>query len=260
LNLDFSPATTAVRKANLLGRLPLEDQGIDVCYSSHFLEHIPTNKVKGFLKECYRILAPEGRIRLVMPDLEEMCREYLNTRAAGEHLKADFLVLELLDQCVRQEAGGELGRFYRSLSEQDNSKVMRDYVRIRTGENIDLRTGQSGRRTVLNDRIKTALRSPGKLITWLQWSYSRALSVLFPAAFRQQNISFTSIGERHMWVYDFHTVAKLLKDVGFVDVEKLSCNRTHIADFPLVPLDVNEDGQPRKGCESMYIEARRPGL
>lgn len=195
-----------------------------------------------------------------MPDLEEMCREYLTTREAGEHEKADFLVLELLDQCVRQEAGGELGRFYRSLFDRDNSHIMCDYVKIRTGENIDLYKGQGGHRTVIKDRIRAAIRSPGKLLTWLQWSYSRALSQLFPPAFREQNISFASVGERHMWIYDFHTLAKLLRQVGFVDVEKLVCNRTHIADFPLVPLDMTEDGRPRKGRESMYIEAKRPDL
>jgi SAM-dependent methyltransferase len=249
-----------VRKVNLLKRLPLGDQSIDVCYSSHFLEHIPTDMVSGFLKECHRILVPGGGIRLVMPDLEEICREYLNTREAGQHEKADFVVLELLDQCVRQVTGGQLGQYYRSLSDRENKEAMRDYVRIRTGESIDVRTGQYGRHRVLQARIMAALRSPKKLLTWLQWSYSRALSLLFPPAFRQQNISFTSVGERHMWVYDFHTVAKLLQEVGFVDVEKLPCDRSHIVDFPVVPLDMDEAGQSRKGRESMYIEARRPVL
>lgn len=260
LNLDFSPVTSEIKKANLLGRLPLADQSIDVCYSSHFIEHIPRKKLKGFLTECYRILAPGGRIRLVMPDLEEMCREYLTMREAGEHEKADFLVLEILDQCVRQEAGGELGQYYRSLSDQDNSDLMSEYVKIRTGENLDFYKGQGEKRTAIKDKIRTAVRSPGKFLTLLQWSYSRALSLMFPAAFRQQNISFASVGERHMWIYDFHTLAKLLQQVGFVDIEKLACNRTHITDFPLVPLDMYEDGSPRKGRESMYIEAKRPNL
>jgi len=260
LNLDFSPAAPGVRKVNLLKQLPLGDQSMYVCYSSHFLEHIPTNKVRGFLRECYRILVPGGRIRLVMPDLAEICREYLNTRDAGQHEKADFVVLELLDQCVRQVAGGQLGQYYRSLPERENKEAMRDYIRIRTGENFDVCTGQLERHRLLQARIMAALRSPKKLLTWLQWSYSRALSQLFPPAFRQQNIAFTSVGERHTWVYDFHTVTKLLQEVGFVDVEKLACDRSHIVDFPVVPLDMDEEGQPRKGRESMYIEARRPVL
>jgi hypothetical protein len=204
------------------------------------------------------VLAPGGRIRLVMPDLEEMCREYLGRREAGEHEKADFVILELLDQCVRQHAGGELKRYYRSLPGRANAQTMRYYIHERTGEDVDLAAIHTGQHEAWKDRIRVAWRSPAKLIAWLQWGYSHALSLLFPPAFRKQNISFTAIGERHMWVYDFQTVARLLRAVGFVDVEKLACGLTRIPDFPLVPLDIDEHGQPRKGRESMYIEARRP--
>lgn len=257
INLDFTPAKPAVIKANLLSRLPLADQSVDVCYSSHFLEHVPTHQVAGFLNECYRILVPTGRIRLVMPDFEEMCREYLATRAAGEHGKADFVILEILDQCVRQEPGGRLGKYYRSLPSRSDAGEMRDYVRMRTGEDVTQYVARESRRTMLR-RIMSALQSPGRFLAGLQWGYSHALALLFPPAFRNQNIAFTSVGERHMWIYDFHTVEKLLQQAGFVDIEKLACDRSHIPGFPLIPLDMDKNGNPRKGRESMFIEAVRP--
>ena len=137
LNLDYASSSPAVQRANLLGRLPLADATADLVYSSHFLEHIPREHVAPFLQECYRILKPGGVMRLVVPDLENLCRTYLHHRDQGEHDKADFVVLELLDQCVRRQSGGELGRYYRSLkahSESNTNSMV--FVRDRTGEDL----------------------------------------------------------------------------------------------------------------------------
>ena len=138
LNLDFSPSSYAVRQANLLGRLPLADESSSLVYSSHFLEHVPRTLVAGFLRECLRVLQPGEVVRLVVPDLENMAREYLAMREAGAHDKADFVVMEMIDQCVRRESGGELGRFYRQMTPQqgDSAALMIDYIRARTGDDL----------------------------------------------------------------------------------------------------------------------------
>lgn len=137
LNLDYASNSSAVQRANLLGRLPLADATANLVYSSHFLEHIPRDQVAPFLRECWRILKPGGVLGLVVPDLENLCRTYLHHRDQDEHDKADFVVLELLDQCVRRQSGGELGRYYRSLKAdpEGNAKSMA-FVRNRTGENL----------------------------------------------------------------------------------------------------------------------------
>ena len=135
INLDFTASSPGVREANLLGRLPLESDTAQVVYASHFLEHIPRADVDAFLRECLRVLRPGGVLRLVLPDLEEMARAYLALRDAGEHERADFLVLEMIDQCVRRESGGELEKLYRRLragSAQEGEMIA--FVRERTGE------------------------------------------------------------------------------------------------------------------------------
>ena len=118
LNLDHSPTSTSVKQANLLATLPVDSNSCEVVYSSHFLEHIPREKVGLFLGECLRIMRPGGVLRLVLPDFEEMCREYLAQRNAGDHEKADFLVVEIIDQCIRMQRGGELGRVYQRYQEK----------------------------------------------------------------------------------------------------------------------------------------------
>lgn len=74
LNLDYSASSPAVPRADLLGRLPLSNDSAALVYSSRFLEHIPRGDVPGFLAECRRVLAPGGILRLVLPDLANLCR------------------------------------------------------------------------------------------------------------------------------------------------------------------------------------------
>ncbi len=115
VNLFFSPSSPSVTRANLLASLPLKSDSAQLVYSSHFLEYIPKPDVQGFHLECHRVLQPGGVLRLVLLDLEELARGYLKHRDAGDHARADFLVLEMIDQCVRRTSGGELGRFYQQL-------------------------------------------------------------------------------------------------------------------------------------------------
>jgi SAM-dependent methyltransferase len=250
LNFDYSSASAAVRNANLLGRLPLADGTADLVYSSHFLEHIPREQVGPFLQECLRILKGGGVLRLVVPDLENLCRTYLHHRDKGEHDKADFVVLELLDQCVRRNSGGELGRYYQTLkSDPEASEDSIAFVRERNGENL-MQT--SPRRRISLRAISRRLPALAENV-WI-----RAVIQLLPPAFREQNVSLAHVGERHHWLYDFHTLNELLKASGFVAIERYTASTSCHSDFPFYPLDLAADGKPRKGSESLYIEAQKP--
>jgi SAM-dependent methyltransferase len=255
-NLDYAAANEHVLRANLLGRLPLPDDGAALVYCSHFLEHIPRSQVVGFLAECFRVLAPGGTLRLVLPDLENLCRAYLEHRERGEHDKADFVVLEMVDQCVRRTSGGELGRFYGQLrSDPATYAEMMAFVRERTGE--DLSTAPPTRRLgSLGGGLRSVL---GKLLGRLQRLWIRSVLQLLPTAFREQNVSLAAVGERHHWLWDFHQVRVLLEEVGLQNVERHQASSSGFEGFPFQALDLDGEGRPRKGAESMYIEARKPG-
>lgn len=253
LNFDYVPHSSHVIQADLLKRLPAGSDSADVIYSSHFLEHVPRALVMKFLSECFRITKRGGRVRLVLPDLEEMCRAYLAARERGEHDKADFLVLELLDQCVRIKPGGELGDFYERLqSAPARSNEMIEFVRQRTGHEFQPFVEATGA------RWKRVLGNPGYLFGRLQGLYCMLVLALLPSAFRKQNVSLASVGERHAWIYDFHSIEKLLKQAGFTDIRRVTASTSSIDGFPFSLLDVTNEGLPRKGLESMYIEAVKP--
>lgn len=267
INFDYAPTNATVQQADLLAPLRLESGSVAVVYTSHFLEHVPRSLVPALLAECFRVLRPGGVIRLVLPDLEEMCREYLFRREAGEHEKANFVVVEMIDQCVRLVPEGELGQIYqRYAADPVRYSQMIDYVRKRNGEDLY----PKGRRYINADQLTEESthckdwysKFFNRLIwrvrayiarTWLTWSLQ-----CLPPAFRQQNVSLASVGERHYWLWDLHQISQVLRSVGFQQIERCQFNTSCIADFPFYPLDTDDEGQPRKGVESMFVEAIKP--
>jgi SAM-dependent methyltransferase len=94
-NLDNSPTITLSR-IPVLNRLlktpdwPRDVQRYDVrkglrfadgsvryIYSSHTFEHFTPAESLAVAKECFRVLEPQGILRIVVPDLELIAREYL---------------------------------------------------------------------------------------------------------------------------------------------------------------------------------------
>ena len=66
---------------------PWADDSADVVYTSHTLEHFSREDGLRFLHECFRILKPEGVIRILVPDLAHNIAQY----NAGQ-LRADAFV------------------------------------------------------------------------------------------------------------------------------------------------------------------------
>lgn len=257
INLDYVSSSKAVQKANLLEKLPVKQETAELVYSSHFIEHIPYSKVKDFLNETLRILKPGGVLRVVLPDLEEMASNYVTLRKQGEHKKANFLVLEMIDQCVRNETGGELGLFYEKIKKhEDKYKDMVEFIRERTGEDLMKQTSSKlNSYYIFSKKFRHILSAIARRIEkyWIKF-----VILALPSNFRAQNISLAAIGERHHWVWDFYSLKQLLEAVGFTDVKRVSAKTSVIKDFPFFPLDIDDKGQPRKGLESMYIETIKP--
>jgi predicted SAM-dependent methyltransferase len=62
---------------NVLWGLPFVDGSVSRVFLSHLLEHLfYPNDVQPFLAELQRVLAPGGRIRVVVPDIEQCLRAY----------------------------------------------------------------------------------------------------------------------------------------------------------------------------------------
>jgi SAM-dependent methyltransferase len=260
INLDYVSIDSNVKSVNLLEGLPFDTNAISVVYSSHFLEHIPLHQVPLFLKECHRILKPGGIIRLVLPDFEEMCREYLSQLDRGDYIKARLCVIEIIDQCVRLEGGGELGKAYLQYSKDEAGyDKIRDYIYSRNGQQLPL-PNITNQPSKMNKVLELLIKPESlikKLIYLVKQLWITIIISFLPKAFRQQNISMAPIGERHHWLWDFFQLENALQEIGFVHIERSRFDTSRISDFPLHYLDVNPDNLPRKGKHSMYVEAQK---
>lgn len=70
LNAFYSATNFREFYFKLGDRLEFEDNTFDFIYSEHVLEHFFLDEALDLLRECYRILKPNGVIRIVVPDAD----------------------------------------------------------------------------------------------------------------------------------------------------------------------------------------------
>ncbi len=252
-NVDYSARDQHVRRQDILGGLETSAPDYEVVYCSHFLEHVPHDLVPGFLSRCRQLTRGDGLLRLVVPDAEMLLREYLAQRSAGEDAKADYAFVVFLDQCVRRRPGGRLGEFDRRIGNGELAGL-RSYAEFLLGpESRPEPAGQGG--TSLARKLARLLARPDLLLQRLEPAYIRAVCALLPRAFREQNVSFTGIGERHQWMWDFSSLGAALREAGYTRIERASFDRSSRGDRLFAPLD-EVLGAPRKGHHQLFVEAR----
>ena len=57
--------------------IKIKEKSIKVIYTSHMIEHLTFEEAKFMLKEFYRILEPNGQLRVVAPDIDVFHEAYL---------------------------------------------------------------------------------------------------------------------------------------------------------------------------------------
>ncbi len=255
INLDVHSTDPHVLNVDISGGLPFPSGFAAACYSSHVLEHFDVDGARHLVTECFRVLRRGGVIRLVVPDLEMLAREYLKTLDAvvsddstGES-DYDWLMLELFDQTVRDFSGGRMARFLAGLAENN-----RAFVRARIGAEAE--------KFWLSQPTVPAIfigKSPSRLIRrgrellagWLvRLIAGKAAQISFHKGL------FRDSGEVHQWMYDRFSLKRLLEQAGFVNVKICSAGESRIPEYGKYALDVS-DGKARKP-DSLYIESSKP--
>lgn len=263
-NVDMASRSPHVIEHNLIEGFPFKDNQFDVVYHSQVLEHIPKNDAGGFIDECFRVLKPGGRIRVVTPDLENIVNEYLklldtnlNNPSDLSVANYDWIMLELLDQSVRMKSGGFMKDYLNKLE-----LINEAYIYDRIGY-----VGRRMRKTAIDKKqqVQMVQTSPlrSKLAKVKQNIRTFNLRNLFLNSLltkeekRYLNAGgFQMGGEIHFWLYDRFSLPSLLKDRGFKDTVIMNPFNSYIADWNKFELDV-KDGFPFDPT-SIFVEAVKP--
>ncbi len=240
INIDFTRKENVIGH-NLLKGLPLEGDSVDVVFSSCMLEHFSLEQARKFLAECYRVLVTDGICRIVVPDLENICREYLNIleKVRVDRLNYDkqyeYILIELIDQMTRTCSGGEMLKYWNS-DERDE-----DYILKRTGYP---EKGEQRKLSIIKQLINYRERILYCLFSKKKWFQARNLG------------RFMLSGEVHKWMYDSYGLQRLMEETGFRNIKVMLYNQSDIVEWEKWQLEVNHDGLEYKpNC--LYMEGTK---
>lgn len=259
INVNYTATGPGVIVADLGKGVPFPEQSFDVVYHSHLLEHFSKTGAPEFLKECFRVLRPGGVIRIAVPDLETIARNYL---LALEKAKAgiegwacnyDWMLLEMYDQVVRNQSGGEMARylFGRTIHNEQ-------FVVSRCGAEVR-KIIAAGRKYTTNAKPAsfTTLKAGNNFSvlcnpkTWRE----NLLRLFLGSDFEALQIGrFRLSGENHQWMYDAYSLGRLLQACGFKNVVLRSASESYIPEWTSYNLDTESDGAVCKP-DSLFIEA-----
>jgi predicted SAM-dependent methyltransferase len=256
LNFDLVSTSPNVKTWDIRRGFKLEDTSIHACYSSHFLEHLSTYEAKHVLSECFRVLQHQGILRIVVPDLETVARDYLksleelNWEDTQTLMNHEWMTIELIDQMVRDRPAGKMGDYLKSGHN-------REFVRERLGTEADRFWERVDQPQPFWQRMRSKPLD--------EWGYvfRNEITLVFARLLLGENAAqgireglFRNRGEVHRWMYDRISLTKLLHEIGFIQIQVCLAEVSQISDFETYELDIY-NGRIRRP-HSLYIEARKP--
>ncbi|NJK33737.1 MAG: methyltransferase domain-containing protein [Oscillatoriales cyanobacterium SM2_2_1] len=256
-NVDFQSYSSHVLSWNLKNGIPFDDGIFDLVYHSHVLEHFQKSEAKPFLSECCRVLKPNGVLRVVVPDLEEIVSSYLSVlsklRNGEESLEPcyDWLMLEMFDQTTRNSSGGEM---LRHLLQESIPNIQ--YVLERGGkEMIDI---VNSKKSYFHDslkemehfnlvsllrKIRFVVKNPKEIKRFL-------IKLILGQEYEAWEIGkFRLSGEVHQWMYDEFSLGRLLSQSGFDQIKRVSPFDSSLSEWQNYNLDIECD---EKGEIAVY--------
>jgi predicted SAM-dependent methyltransferase len=262
-NIDFRSTGKGVIGYNLLKGIPFKNETFDMVYHSNVIEHFSKEDAPKFLKECYRVLKPEGIIRVVFPDLEQIVNHYtrllkeLRDNNLQREPDYDWIMLELYDQTVRNFSGGEMFKYFIRESIPNEKFVLErcgveaknllkagklQYTGVGHKNNIEKKN--------LIDILKYLRR---KMLVSVHKTNEKIWGKRY-AAFKIGQ--FRLGGEIHQWMYDTYSLGRLLNSIGFKQIVVQRASTSYLDGWKKYDLDTEPDGSIYKP-DSNYIEAKK---
>lgn len=263
-NVDFTETGPGVIAHNLTQGINFTNDSFEAIYHSHVLEHFSKSQAQKFIQECYRVLRPQGVLRIAVPDMEQIIRSYIFTleQALEGSKKAahnyNWLLIELFDQMVRNRSGGEMADYLQQENIPNEQFILK---RLGTEANNLIQFSSQ-------QRLSPPLSEPYFIrIFKLTNQFLRYPNLLRDSLLKRciskkdyqalQIGRFRQSGEVHQWMYDRYSLALKLEECGFEQIIQRSATESYIPHWNTYNLDTEPDGSIYKP-DSLYIEAIKP--
>lgn len=220
VNLDFISTGKNVIAHNLIKGIPFENNSFDLVYHSHVLEHFSKEEGEKLISECFRVLKQGGVLRISVPDLEKIARNYLKFLEEGlnspdhEGITANYnwMLLEMYDQTVRNSNGGNMAKYL-----FQDTITNENFVMERLGEE-----GKSLRNFFLQSKKNISPEHNAKSESML----GRMKNYIKKYVFKKLKVDEQALsigkfrlgGEIHQWMYDRYSLSTLLKNNGGMNI------------------------------------------
>lgn len=261
LNFDLQPCDISIHKCNIIEGIPLNDNFADAVYHSNILEHLSKNEGINFLQECYRVIKKNGIIRIAIPDLEQLCINYLHELEKARKCKDnsdhhyEWSVIELIDQMTRSNSGGEMESFITSHL-QDNKDFLEKRIGDSTIQSLKEKDTTSFEQKPYSKRSLTRNVFSFLKHNLLSFSFNRFRNLFFTKEEREliSTGEFYSSGEIHKWMYDSYSLSKLLTQLGFININMMKPGDSLIPNWQQYHLEIDINSKVIKP-DSIIIEA-----
>ena len=262
VNVDMYDSGGGIIVHDLRTPLPFADGTFEVVYHSHALEHFDREQGERLLRECRRVLAPGGVLRVVVPDLEQIARAYLaaldevsRSRSEVSAANHEWMVIEMVDQLARHQSGGEVSRY---IARPDVANL--DFVGARWGaEGKGLIADHAAARRAPGQRagrFATMLARLRQVRKYPMYLRELALLLILGRGYKVWALGrYRLAGDVHLWMYDRVSLAATLERCGFGAVIERRADESYVTDWRRFNLDTGQDGSVYRP-NSLFMEGR----
>ena len=257
-NVDIESNSKYVQAYDLRKGIPFEKNSFQAVYHSHLLEHIPRHQLDFFLNECIRVLKPNGILRIAIPDLEQIAKQYLKVMEEGYNnltsnsieLDYNWLMIEMYDQVVRNQSGGEMLKY---LSKETLSN--KEFLTKRCGVEIENLLEIINTTKIEANKPNSLFKKLYNLFIDSEYRKNVLAKLLLGNDYTLYEVGkFRNNGEVHQWMYDKYSLTKKLMEHNLKNSTIQKANQSLIPNWTEFNLDTEPNGHIYKP-DSLYIES-----
>jgi predicted SAM-dependent methyltransferase len=255
-SLQSRPANGNVNYYDVRRPLLFADYTFDAANVYHVFEHLAPADGKRFAGELFRVLKSGAVCRVSVPDLERICRDYLQWLETSLEdpspknlYKYHWSVWEMFDQIVREKSGGKM------LEALRRDDLDTEFIQERYG---DVFREFYGRATPQPVSESVPARNPmQRLLAKPPAEIPAAICRRVKRFLCEKKGNPTTTGERVRWMYDRVSLRLLLEGVGFEKFSIKSHAASDIVGWERYQLDRSNYGD--YGIDpSIYVEVKKP--